>query len=33
MTGGRGTFTVAFSHYEVVPSHISEKIVAEKKIE
>ncbi len=33
MTGGRGTFTVSFSHYEVVPSHIAEKIVAERNIE
>ncbi len=29
MTGGRGTFTVAFSHYEEVPAHIAEKIIAE----
>ncbi len=29
MTGGRGTFTVKFSHYEEVPSHISEKVIAE----
>ena len=28
MTGGLGTFTVAFSHYEEVPAHIAEKIVA-----
>jgi len=31
MTGGRGTFTVRFSHYEEVPAHIAEKIVAEHK--
>ncbi len=29
MTGGRGSFRVWFSHYEEVPSHISEKIIAE----
>jgi elongation factor G len=29
MTGGRGTFTVKFSHYEEVPAHIAEKIIAE----
>jgi elongation factor G len=33
MTGGRGSFTVAFSHYEVVPAHIAEKIVAERNVE
>jgi elongation factor G len=27
-TGGRGTFTMEFSHYEEVPSQLSEKIVA-----
>ncbi|WP_028582222.1 elongation factor G [Desulfogranum japonicum] len=27
MTGGQGTFTVNFSHYEEVPSHIAEKII------
>ena len=29
MTGGRGTFTVKFSHYEEVPAHIAEKIIAD----
>ena len=29
MTGGRGSFTVAFSHYEQVPAHIAEKIIAD----
>ena len=28
MTGGLGQFNVAFSHYEEVPSHLEEKIVA-----
>ena len=31
MTGGRGTFTVKFSHYEEVPAMIAEKIIAEYK--
>jgi len=30
MTGGLGSFTLEFSHYEEVPSHISEKIVAKR---
>jgi elongation factor G len=29
MTGGLGSFTVSFSHYEEVPAQIAEKIVAE----
>jgi len=28
MTGGLGSFTVAFSHYEVTPNHIAEKVIA-----
>ncbi|MGE4401716.1 MAG: elongation factor G [Desulfobulbus sp.] len=28
MTGGRGAFTVKFSHYEEVPAQIAEKIIA-----
>lgn len=31
MTQGRGSFTMEFSHYEEVPSHISQRIVAERK--
>ncbi len=31
MTGGRGTFRVKFSHYEEVPAHLAEKIIAESK--
>jgi elongation factor G len=27
MTGGRGTFTVEFGHYEEVPAHIAQKVV------
>lgn len=29
MTGGRGSFSLKFSHYEEVPSHIAQKIIAE----
>lgn len=29
ITGGRGGFTMEFSHYEEVPPHLAEKIVAE----
>jgi elongation factor G len=31
MTAGRGSFTIEFDHYEEVPSHLVEKIVAEAK--
>ncbi len=31
MTAGRGSFTLEFDHYEEVPSHLTEKIVAEAK--
>jgi elongation factor G len=27
MTGGRGTFTIEFSHYEEIPAHIAPKII------
>lgn len=33
MTGGRGMFTMEFSHYEDVPSHLSEKIISLHKKE
>ncbi len=33
MTGGRGTFTVEFSHYEEVPANLAEKIIAAAKEE
>jgi elongation factor G len=33
LTGGRGMFTMEFSHYEEVPSHLAEKIVQESKQE
>lgn len=33
LTGGRGSFTMEFLSYEVVPSHLSEKIIAQSKKE
>jgi elongation factor G len=31
MTGGRGSYTMEFSHYDFVPAHLVEKIVSETK--
>lgn len=31
MTGGRGTFTMEFSHYDEVPGEIAEKVITEVK--
>jgi elongation factor G len=31
MTGGRGSFTMEFDHYDEVPSHLADKIVEEAK--
>ncbi len=31
MTGGRGTFEASFSHYEEVPPHVAERLVAAAK--
>ena len=31
ITQGRGTFTTEFSHYQQVPSHLTEGIVAQHK--
>ncbi len=33
MTGGRGMFTLEFSHYDEVPAHMAEKIIEEAKKE
>ncbi|HXF36012.1 MAG TPA: elongation factor G [Actinomycetota bacterium] len=33
LTGGRGMFTMRFSHYEEVPPHMAEKVVAEARRE
>ena len=32
ITQGRGSYTVEFSHYEEVPLHLREKIIAERQI-
>jgi elongation factor G len=29
MTGGRGSFEMAFARYEIVPSNVAQKVVAE----
>ena len=31
MTSGRGSFTVAFSHYEEIPPHLAEKVIKESE--
>jgi elongation factor G len=33
ITGGRGVFTMEFSHYEVVPAHIANEIIAQRQKE
>jgi elongation factor G len=33
MTGGRGAYGMEFSHYEEVPAHLAQKVVAEAKAE
>jgi elongation factor G len=33
MTGGRGVFSMEHSHYEAMPSHIQEKVIAEYEAE
>jgi elongation factor G len=33
ITQGRGTYTMEFNHYEEVPSHITQKIIAEREAE
>jgi elongation factor G len=33
ITGGRGAFTMRFSHYEEVPPHIADKVIAETRRE
>lgn len=33
LTGGRGIFTMEFSHYEVVPAHIAQEIIAARQKE
>jgi len=31
MTQGRGSFVMEFAHYEEVPAHVSQKVIADKK--
>jgi len=33
LTGGRGVFTMEFSHYEVVPAHIAQEVIAARQKE
>ena len=33
LTGGRGTFSATLDHYEEVPSHIAEKVIATHRLE
>jgi elongation factor G len=33
ITQGRGSFTMKFSHYEEVPPHLTEKVIAQRKQE
>jgi elongation factor G len=33
MTGGRGVFTMDFSHYEVVPTHIAQDVIQQRQKE
>ncbi|HKG56714.1 MAG TPA: elongation factor G, partial [Candidatus Limnocylindrales bacterium] len=33
LTGGRGTFTATLDHYEEVPSHIADKVIADHRKE
>jgi elongation factor G len=32
ITGGRGSFTIEFSHYDELPGHLMDKVVAESKM-
>ena len=33
ITGGRGSFTMGFSHYDELPAHLAEKIIEQAKVE
>ena len=33
MTGGRGSFAVKFSHYDELPGHLADKVIAEHKVQ
>ena len=32
ITGGRGSFTMEFSHYEEVPGHLADKVISDAKM-
>ena len=32
ITGGRGSFSIEFSHYDELPGHLMDKVVAEAKV-
>ena len=32
MTGGQGSYTMEFSHYDIVPSNVQQKIIAGSKV-
>jgi elongation factor G len=32
ITGGRGSFSLEFSHYDELPGHLMDKVVAEAKV-
>ena len=32
MTGGQGSYTLEFSHYEAVPGNVQQEIVAKAKV-
>ncbi|MCA9171174.1 MAG: hypothetical protein KDB23_26055, partial [Planctomycetales bacterium] len=33
MTGGQGSYTMEFSHYDVVPGNVQQEILAKSKLE
>jgi elongation factor G len=33
MTGGQGSYTMDFSHYEVMPPNVQQEIIAKAKLE
>jgi elongation factor G len=33
MTGGRGSFTLSFSHYDELPGHLADKVIGEAKMQ
>ncbi len=33
MTGGRGTFSMEFSHYDLVPQHLAQEIMDQRQRE